>query len=135
MPCKFGTEHGETCSVKHNSRRTSYACIIEAHESTRSRSGRTQSRDHEDHIAEKKSNSLSHYDLVHKPIPIPMKIPDANAAVDKKWDKLEKLPTKVKSKKEVIEKAQRRGKNSSFSDADGLVSPQELGVGTTVPKR
>ena len=40
-----------------------------------------------------------------------MKIPDAKAAVDKEWEKLEKLPawqvTKVKSKKEVIGKAQK----------------------------
>ena len=36
------------------------------------------------------------------------KIPDAKAAVDKKWDKLEKIPawqlTKVRNKKEVISK-------------------------------
>ena len=33
-------------------------------------------------------NSLSHYNLVHKFIPMPqaMKIPDAKAAVDKEWE-------------------------------------------------
>ena len=40
---------------------------------------------HEDHIAGKGENSLQHYNLVHKFIPMPqaMKIPAAKAAVDK----------------------------------------------------
>ena len=52
---------------------------------------------------------------MHKPIPIPqaMKISDAKAAVDKELAKLEKMPawqvTKVKSKTEVIPKAQEGG--------------------------
>ena len=47
---------------------------------------------HEDHIAGKGDNSLQHYDLVHKFIPMPqaMKITTAKAAVDKEWKKLEK---------------------------------------------
>ena len=38
---------------------------------------------HEDHIAGKGDNSLQHYNLVHKFIPVPqaMKIPAAKAAV------------------------------------------------------
>ena len=38
-------------------------------------------------------NSLSHYNLVHKFIPLPqaMKIPDAKAAVDKECEKLGKI--------------------------------------------
>ena len=49
--------------------------------------------------------------LVHKFIPMPqaMKIPAAKAAVDKEWEKLEKISawnlTKVKSKKDVIDEA------------------------------
>ena len=51
-----------------------------------------QSKNHEDHIAGKGVNSLSHYNLVHKFIPVPeaMKIPDAKAAVEKEWEQLEK---------------------------------------------
>ena len=50
---------------------------------------RPQNTDHEDHIVEQGFNSMSHYFLVHKPIPCPkaMKIPDAKAAVDNEWDK------------------------------------------------
>ena len=49
---------------------------------------------HEDHIAGKGENSLQHYNLAHKFIPMPqaMKIPAAKAAVDKEWGKLEKNP-------------------------------------------
>ena len=59
-------------------------------------------------FAGKGDNSLQHENLVHKFIPLPqaMKIPAAKAAVDKEWEKLEKIPawdlTKVRSKKEVI---------------------------------
>ena len=45
---------------------------------------------HEDHIAGKGENSLQHYNLVHKFIPMPqaMKMLAAKAAVDKEWEKL-----------------------------------------------
>ena len=66
---------------------------------------------HEDHIAGRGDNSLQHYNLVHKFIPMPqtMRIPDAKAGVDKEWEKLEKIPawdlTKIRSKSEVIDDA------------------------------
>ena len=45
----------------------------------------SQGKNHEDHIAGKGINSLSHYNLVHKIVPVPeaMKMPDAKATVDK----------------------------------------------------
>ena len=115
MPCIIAGKHEETRGAHVSSRKTRYACTIEAHVSTRTGIGATQPRDHEDHIAERRLNSLTHYNLVHKPTPIPqaMKISDAKAAVDKEWKKLEKMPawkvTKVKSKTEVIQKAQEGG--------------------------
>ena len=44
-------------------------------------------------LQEKGENSLEHYNLVHKFIPMAqaMKIPAAKAAVDKEWEKLEKI--------------------------------------------
>ena len=85
--------------------KTKLACILEANESTRMRMGNSEPPNHEDHTAGKGENSLQHYNLVHKFIPMPqaMKIPAAKAAVDKEWEKLEKISawnlTKVKSKK------------------------------------
>ena len=48
----------------------------------------------EDHIAGEGLTLMTHYNLVHKFIPMPqaMKTPDANAAVDKERKKLETIP-------------------------------------------
>ena len=104
-----------------NKIKTKLACILEASESTRLRMGESLPVHHEDHIAEKWSNSLQHYNLVHKFIPMPqaMKIPAAKAAVDKEWEKLEKIPawdlTKVKSKKSVIFESRTKGAKVHFA--------------------
>ena len=78
---------------------------------------------HEDHIAGKGQNSLQHYNLVHKFIPVPqaMKIPAAKAAVDKERENLEKISawnlTKVRSKKEVIDEARTSGAKVHFASS------------------
>ena len=93
----------------------------EASESTRLRMEESPPNYHDDHIAGKGDNSLQHYNLVHQFIPMPqaMKIPAAKAAVDKKWEKLEKIPawnlTKVKSKKQVIDEARTAGATVHFA--------------------
>ena len=106
MPCKNMKICGSGAS---NKIKIKLACILEADESTRMRMGNSIPHHHEDHIAGKGENSLQHYNFVHKFIPMPhaMKIPAAKAAVDKEWEKLEKISawnlTKVKSKKQVID--------------------------------
>ena len=108
MPCKIF-------------KKTKLACILEANEFTRMRMGNSIPSNHEDHIAGKGENSLQHYNLVHKFIPMPqaMKIPAAKAAVDKEWEKLEKISawnlTKVKSKKQVIDEARTSGATVHFA--------------------
>ena len=100
--------------------KTRLACILEAGESTRLRMGESLQNHHEDHIAGKGENSLQHYNLVHKFIPMlqAMKIPAAKA-VDKEWEKLEKISawnlTKVRSKKEVIDEARTTGTKVHFA--------------------
>ena len=66
---------------------------MEASESTRLRMEESLPNHHEDHIAGKGDNSLQHYNLVHKFIPMrqAMKIHAAKAAVDKEWEILEKI--------------------------------------------
>ena len=95
MPCKTCKKsmHGETRS-KTNDLKSKFACILEASESTRMRMEESLPKYHEDLLAGKGDNSLQHDNLVHKFIPMPqaMKIPAAKAAVDKKWEKLEKIP-------------------------------------------
>ena len=70
--------------------KTRLACILEAGESTRMRMENSEPHNHEDHIAGKGDNSLQHKNLVHKFMPQAMKIPAAEAAVDKEWEKLGK---------------------------------------------
>ena len=53
-----------------NTRRARYACLVEAHETTRTRIGKIDARGDGDLNCRQGSNSLTHYNLVHKPIPI-----------------------------------------------------------------
>ena len=73
----------KNCGNRSDKNTTKLACILEANESTRMRMGNSIPQNHEDHIAGKGKNSLQHYNLVHKFIPMPqaMKIPAAKAAV------------------------------------------------------
>ena len=118
LPCKIMKNCGSGGSDKN---KTKLACNLEANESTRMRMGNSEPSNHEDHIAGKGDNSLQHYNLVHKFIPMPqaMKILAAKAAVDKEWEKLEKISawnlTKVRSKKEVIDEARTSGAKVHFA--------------------
>ena len=118
MPCKIMKNCGSSGTDKN---KTKLACILEANESTRMRMGNSEPHHHEDHIAGKGENSLQHYNLVHKFIPMPqaMKIPAAKAAVDKEWEKLEKISAwnlmKVRSKKQVIDEARTSGATVHFA--------------------
>ena len=66
-------------------------------------------------------NPSSRYNPVHKFIPMPqaMKIPDAKAALEKEWEKLEKFSawqlTEVRNKNEVIAEARNEGRKVHFA--------------------
>ena len=61
--------HGETCGENNSmSRRSNYACIVEAHESTRKHLGKTQQKEHEDRIAGK-GVQFRNMDRFHKDSP------------------------------------------------------------------
>ena len=71
MPCRTRREkYGENCSSS-GTRKTKYACIVEADESARKRMERTQHKDHADHTAVNGISSSNHYDLVHNFIFLP----------------------------------------------------------------
>ena len=85
MPCKIPTKSsGET---HHNigKRKTQYACVVDADESTRPRLEGAGRKPHQDHITAKEMNSMTHHSPVHKFIPMPqgLNIPDAKAAMEK----------------------------------------------------
>ena len=74
---KQGKTHSKTNEIK-----SKLACILEASESTRMRMEESLPKYHEDHIAGKGDNSLQHYNMVHKFIPVhqAMKIPAAKSS-------------------------------------------------------
>ena len=86
---------------------------------------------HQDHIAGKGREFTTALQLGSQnyPMPQPMKIPAAKAAVDKEWEKLEKISawnlTKVKSKKQVIDEARDVGRYSSFCIINGHMSSEK----------
>ena len=120
MPCKI-SKNNKNCGngEKSNNAKSKLACILEASESTRLLIGESLPTHHEDHVAGKGHNSLKHYNVAHKFIPVAqaMKIPAAKAVVDK--EKLEKLSAwnlmKVRSKKEVIDEARTKGAKFHFA--------------------
>ena len=99
MPCKIAKICLDGASNKIKKK---LACILEV-ESTRKRMGNSTQDHHEDHFAGKGENSLQHYNLVHKFIPMPqaMKIPIAKAAVVKEWETLEKISAWNRGKSEA----------------------------------
>ena len=114
--------------------KTKYVCIVEADESTRKRLEGTLHKDDEDHIARKGMNSLSHYNLVRKFIPMPqaLKKPKAKGAVEKVWEKLKKILawqlTKVRNKNEVIAEARNEGKTVHFASLMDLSHLKNSGL-------
>ena len=93
VPCKIRKNNQNCGNGASNKIKTKLACILKFSESTRLRMGNSTPHHHENHIAGKGDNSLQHCNLVHKFIPTSqaMKIPAARAAVDKEWEKLEKI--------------------------------------------
>ena len=72
-------------------------------------------------------------------MPQAMKIPAAKAAVDKEWEKIEKISawnlTRVRSKSEVIDEARTKGaKVHHASFIDGHMSFEECRIGGKAPK-
>ena len=78
--------------------------------------------------------------LVHKFVPMlqAMKIPAAEAAVDKEWEKLQKIPawdiTKVRSKSDVIDDARTKGRKIHFASLMEHLSFEECRIGDKAPK-
>ena len=121
MLCKIPIKSSEETHRSIGKRKTKYACVVDADESTRPRIQGAVHISPQDHITAKGMNSMTHYSLVHKFIPMPpaLKNPDAKAAVEKEWERLEKIPawqlTKVRNENEVIEEARNKGKQVHFA--------------------
>ena len=80
----------------------------------------SQKKHHEDHIAGKGMNSLSHYNLAHKFIPMSQAMKTrCKGSSGGRMGKLEKISawnlTKVRNKNEVIAEARNKGKTVHFT--------------------
>ena len=118
LPCKTckKNKHGETRSKTVNFK-SQFACIMEASESTRMRMEESPPKYHEDHIAVKEA-ALQFGTQIYS-YASSNEEPAAKAAVDKEWEKLDKIPawdlTKVRSKKQVIDEARTKGRKVHFA--------------------
>ena len=99
----------------------------------------SQLKDHEDHIGGKGYTSLQHYTVVHKFIPVPrsMKIPDAEASVDKERKKeARNKPSMATGESQEQERSYsrstKRHKESPLCYIDGHMSPQKRAVRTQI---
>ena len=107
-----------------NIQKIKHACVVEAHESTRKRLDPTPMK-----ITSQVKDTIRNQESLHFGDASSDEISDAKAAVDREWEKLEKLPAwqlnNVKSKKEVFLEAQRNRKESPLCCIDGHLSPQK----------
>ena len=71
MSCKIPTKNSGETHRNVGKRKTKYACVVDADESARPRLEGAEHKPHQDHITAKGANSMTHYSLVHKFIPMP----------------------------------------------------------------
>ena len=113
---------------------------MESHEPTRQRAESSQPKNQEDHIAGKGFTSMTHYNLVHKLIPMPqaMQIPDAKAAVEKEWEKARENTGMAADESQKQEGGHpgstKRQKESPICNIDGHMPPYKRGVRTQITK-
>ena len=119
MLCKIMKKNGG--SGASNKIKTRLACILEANEPTRLRMGSSVPNHHEDHIAGKGENSLQHFILVHKFIPIPQSYENScskssgGQGMGKSGEKFGVESDKDRSKKQVIDEARTTGAKNHFA--------------------
>ena len=142
MPFKTSkkSKHGETRGVT-NDFKSKFSCILESSESTRLRMEESLPNYHEDHIAGRGGQLTTTLQFGTPQIysyASAMKIPAAKAAVDKEWEKLEKIPardlTKVRSKSEVIDEARTTGAKVHFASLMDLCHSKNAELEVKAPK-
>ena len=138
MPCKIPIKSSGETHRNIGKRRTKYACVVDADERTRPRVQGAVNKPHQDHIAAKGMNSLTHYSLVHKFIPMPQEKSECKSSSGKRMGKLHKKSGMSADESQKQERFDRRskeqGRKNSFRVVDGYFLTQEFGVGTSKSK-
>ena len=133
----WSSQRREACGKEPYTRRSRYACIVEAHESTRNRLERTLPKIMKiallraiQFIESSQSCDITMFQA--------MKIPDAQAAVDKEWEKLPKFVSMAydqgQEQKRGHQRDTERREVSSFWYANVHLSLKKNGVETKIPK-
>ena len=129
MPCKVPIKSSGETHRNIGKHKTKYACVVDANESTTPRLEGAGHKPHQDHMTAKGMNSMTHYSLVHKFIPMPqaLKIPDAKA-VEKEWEKTGENSGMAADESQKQDKGDRRskeqGQKSSLRLTDGHMSSE-----------
>ena len=103
-----------------------------AHESTRKRLESSPPKDHEDHVAERGFNSMSHHNLAYKFVLMPqaMKIPEAKKSSGSRMGEVRKVASVAivqnKEQKGGHSASTKRDKGSPFCCIDGHLSSQKM---------
>ena len=120
MPCKIMKKN---CGIGGSNKiKTRLACILEADESKKTAFGKFSTELSSRPYCRKRREFITAPQFgsqIYSYASEAMKIHAAKAAVDKEWEKLEKIPawdlTKVRSKKEVIDEARTKGAKVHFA--------------------
>ena len=131
MPCKI-SKNNQNCGNGDKSikKKSNLACILEASESTCLRLGESLPNHREDHITGKEDNSLQHYSLVHKFIPMPqaIKIPAAKSSSG------QGMGCESEVRKEVIDEARMSGATVHFASLMDICHLKSAELETKAPK-
>ena len=121
MPCKILIKSSGETHRSIGKRKTKYAFVVDADESTRPRLEAAGHKAHQDHIASKGMNSLTHYSLAHKFVPMPQALKKSRCKVcsGKEWERQKRIPAwqllNVRNKKEVIDEVKTKGRKVHFA--------------------
>ena len=106
-------------------RKTKYACVVDADESTRPRLEGAGHKPHQYHIPARRTNSMTHRCLVHKFIQMPKALKTfqmQKAAVEKNWRKIPAWQLESQKQERSDRWSKEERKKSSFRVIDGSLS-------------
>ena len=134
MPFKIRIKNSGETHRNVGKRKTKYACVVDADDSTRRRLEGAGHNPNQDYITAKGTNSIKHCTLVHKFI----LVPHAQKKIQmQRMGKTGENPGMADDESQKQERSDRRskeqGQKSSFCVIDGFLSSQEFGVRAPIP--
>ena len=112
MPCKIPMKSSGETHRNIGKRKTNYACVVDADESTKPRLEGAGHKPHQDHITAKDMNSMTRHSLVHKFIPMPQAFKNSCSASSggQGMGQIEENPSMAADESQKQERSDRRSK-------------------------